>query len=443
MSELVSKKHPNVLVWLFLTEMWERFSYYGMSSLLFLYLITNGDAGGLGLSKIYAGQISGLYKGLVYVTPMLGGYLADKYLGNKKAIYIGATLMASGHLSLIFHEMEFFYLGLILLIFGNGFFKPNISTLVGFIYSDRFEFEHLRESAFTLFYIGINVGALIGTTVCGLLMKYYGWHYGFGAAGVAMLIGLLIFYIGQFEIRKYADLMGVNNKPKLNLNHPVEPLTKFQKDRMLYIIILSIFTVIFWLSYEQGSTSFLAFAENNVDLNMKYFELPVTLIQNFNPLFIVLLGLPIAYIWTRLSLISKNPTIVYKFIIGLFFISLGFMVIVFVLNDYNGTEKINITWVMLLFLLHTIGELCLSPIGLSMVSKYSPPHLASTMMGIFMGAIALANYLGGTIAGYMDEISNSWGIIGFFMIFVVLPLIAAFILFLLAKKLNYLKHDEN
>jgi POT family proton-dependent oligopeptide transporter len=443
MSTFINKKHPNVLIWLFLTEMWERFSYYGMSSLLFLYLITDVSNGGMGMSKIYAGQISGIYKALVYITPMLGGYMADKYLGNKKAIFIGAVLMALGHLSLVFENIAFFYLGLGLLIFGNGFFKPNISTLVGFVYGDKFGFEHLRESAFTLFYIGINTGALIGTTVCGLLMKYYGWHYGFGAAGVGMLIGLIVFTIGQKEIKFYADQMGVSGKTNVDHKQNAKPLTKVQKDKMTFVIILAFFTIIFWLSYEQGSTSLLAFSEQYLDLNLYFFELPVTLIQNFNPLFIMILGLPMAYLWTRLALIHKNPSIVHKFIIALLFISLGFILIVFVLKDFDGSSKINIIWIILLFLLHTIGELCLSPIGLSMVSKYSPPHLVNTMMGVFFGAIALANYLGGTAAGFMDVISEHWGIVGFFMIFVSLPLVAAIMLFLMVKRLNLLKHDED
>lgn len=448
--DVLNNKHPRVLIWLFLTEMWERFSYYGMRALLVLYLVTSISEGGLGWTEKASGQLYGFYTGLVYLTPMLGGYIADKYWGFKKSIIVGGVLMALGHGSLAMNSEIFFFIGLGLLILGNGFFKPNISSLVGNLYNKNEALKELKDSGFTIFYIGINLGAFLGTIVCSLLADKYGWHYGFGAAGIGMLVGLIMFSLVKHKIEE-PSIVKSNSEIKIES----VKLSKSEKNKLIVILVLAIFQITFWLAYEQAGSSINLFTHNYVDRNIvlppimgqlfvevnalgQYiYEIPAAAFQSVNALFIIMLGLPVSSLWKWLAQKNKNPSSPVKFAMGLLFLSLGFIVLIAgAVNVEKG--QVNLVWVLLLYLFHTVGELCLSPVGLSMVNKYSPKRMLGAMMGVWLFSIAIANYIGGALSGYMEEIAKSSSIINFFMIFVVIPIIAAILLLMLSNRLNSL-----
>lgn len=446
------KRHSKVLIWLFLTEMWERFSYYGMRAILVLYLVTAISEGGLGWSEMASGQLYGIYTGLVYLTPLIGGYIADKYWGFKSSIIVGGILMALGHGALAIKSDYAFFAGLSLLIIGNGFFKPNISSLVGEIYSKNDDLKALKDSAFTIFYMGINLGAFLGTLVCGYLAQAYGWHYGFGAAGIGMIVGLIVFSLTKHHIQ---EPVKISSQQQIE---QAKPLTKIEKDKLLVIFILAFFQITFWLAYEQAGSSVNLFTHTYVnkiielpniigswfiqaDAMGKYmFDIPTAWFQAINAFLIIVLGLPFSALWKWLAIKNKNPSSPTKFALGLIFLSIGFMVLIV---GATGVAKGHVHWCWLVFmyLLHTVGELCLSPVGLSMVTKMAPVKLAGTMMGVWFLAIAIANYIGGALSGYMQEISKASSISNFFMIFVTIPMVAAVVLLVFSKKLTKLMHD--
>ncbi|NRY57589.1 POT family proton-dependent oligopeptide transporter [Clostridium acetobutylicum] len=333
-------KHPPGLYMLFFTEMWERFSYYGMRALLVLYLTTKFVQGGLGVSDATATSLYGTFTSLVYLTPIAGGYISDRYLGQRKAITIGGIIMAIGQLTLFSSQsMTALYIGLFLLIIGNGFFKPNISTLVGHLYPDG---DKRRDSAFTIFYMGINLGSFFAPLICGTLAEtvmattkagqiiHYGFRYGFLVAGVGMIIGQIIFNslsnkflgdIGKVPVTKIKTGTNAENKNR--------PLTRQEKNRTIVICILAAFVIIFWTGYEQAGSSFTLYTQNFLNRNVGSFEVPVSWFQSLNPLFILILGIPMSKLWLKLAS-SKNGdlSIPTKMALGLILLGLGFLLMV-------------------------------------------------------------------------------------------------------------------
>ncbi|KAA5547944.1 peptide MFS transporter [Adhaeribacter rhizoryzae] len=434
----IAEKHPSSLYMLFFTEMWERFSYYGMRALLTLYLISEVSRGGLGWTSAEAGQLYGIYTGLVYVTPLIGGYLADKFLGYRSAVIIGGILMALGHASLAIEPMPFFYAGLGLLIIGNGFFKPNISSMVGQLYPEG---SKLKDSAYTIFYMGINMGAFLGSLICGYLGENIGWHYGFGAAGVGMVLGLVQFYIGRHRLGKIG--LKPERKAANVVNTPKEPLTKVERDRLVVILTLSFFSILFWLAFEQAGSSMNIFAYKFTDRTIFGWEVPATWFQSINAFFIFTLAPFFSMLWVKLAKKNLDPSGPFKFAIGLFLLGLGFAVLVFgSLSIPQGAETagVSMIWLVLAYLLHTMGELCLSPVGLSFVNKLSPARLIGVMFGVWFFASAIGNYIGGALAGMIDEMAKTQSMSSFFLIFVGIAFVAAFLLFLLSRKLVKLMH---
>jgi POT family proton-dependent oligopeptide transporter len=428
-----NQKHPKGLYLLFFTEMWERFSYYGMRALLILFLVSEVSTGGLGWSSVHAGQLYGLYTGFVYVTPLIGGYLADKFLGSRYAVMIGATLMALGHGSLAFDSMFAFYLGLILLVLGNGFFKPNISSMVGQLYPDG---SPLKDSGYTIFYMGINIGAFLGILICGYLGERVGWHYGFGAASVGMILGLVLFASLQFM------LGDVGLKPvKVKTVVETKPLTSDEKKRLYVIGVLAFFSMLFWLAFEQAGSSMNIFALKYTDrqLNWLNFEVPASWFQTINPLFIFILAPFFSMLWIELAKINKNPNGPLKFVAGLFLLGLGFLVLVVgasTIPPGAQSASVSMMWLIFAFLLHTMGELCLSPMGLSYVNKLSPKHLMGVMFGAWFLAAAVGNYIGGVLFGMIDEMVKTQSISNFFLIFVFITWGGVIVLFVLSFKLR-------
>ena len=387
--------HPVGLFMLFFTEMWERFSYYGMRALLVLYLVSevSSENAGLGWTSSEAGDLYGWYTMLVYITPIIGGILADKIFGFRKAIVIGAVLMTLGHLSLAFEPLPAFYLGLGLLIVGNGFFKPNISSIVGQLYSDD---SDKKDAGYTIFYQGINVGAFLGSILCGYLGETYGWHWGFGLAGIFMLIGLIQFQLSQ---KMFGDIGLAPVKNELDKEEKVkEPLTKKEKERLVVVGVLAFFSIFFWAAFEQAGTSLTLFAKENVNRMVGGWEMPATMTQFFNPFFIITFGSLFSWMWIKLDAMGKNPSIPMKFSYGILQLGAGFLVTLIGMQFVNDNFQVPLLTLVFLYMLHTTGELFLSPIGLSMVTKLAPKQIAGTAMGGWFLSFAMANYLAGAIA---------------------------------------------
>mgnify|MGYP001557810100 CR=1 FL=1 len=422
-------EHPSGLYFLFTVEMWERFSFYGMRALLMLYMIKS-----LGFQTEKAGTVYGYYTGLVYMTPLIGGYLADRYFGARFCIMIGGILMALGHFAMAFPGESIFYLALGLLIIGNGFFKPNISTMVGALYEEN---DARRDGGFTIFYMGINLGAFFSPLVCGTLGEKYGWHYGFAAAGVGMVIGLLTFLWGQ---KRYLGEHGLQPcRPKnSDASQPTVSLTREEWHKLYVIFFLVGFSIFFWASFEQAGSSLTLFADRSTDRMISFlkWEFPTSYFQSVNPFLIFILAPLFSSLWIRLSLSNRNPSAPLKFAGALFLVGLGFLLMIGAAKSFQAFGKVSIWWLMGVYFLHTIGELCLSPVGLSLVTKLAPAQFASLMMGTWFLSSFAANYVGGIFAGNYDAMLPTT----FFAIPLATAWGAALLLFLLTPKLKSWMH---
>ncbi|UYZ63925.1 peptide MFS transporter [Hymenobacter weizhouensis] len=457
--------HPPGLYLLFFTEMWERFSYYGMRGLLVLYLTKTALEGGLGIPEASASLIYGYFTGFVYFTPIIGGWLADKYIGQRRAILAGGILMALGQMFLFMQpslstQAAAFgmpwptMMGLLLLIIGNGFFKPNISTIVGKLYQQG---DPLRDAAFTIFYMGINAGAFLAPLVCGYLAENlfatknaagvitnYGFRYGFLAAGIGMILGQLAFnllgrkYLG--DVGMYPEGQGQDGSTTAAVK---QPLTKEETDRMAVIFIITLFVVFFWAGFEQAGSSLTLYTDKYIDREVFGFLIPTSWFQSVNPGFIVLLGAPVAALWMNLSRRGKDLSIPVKMGLGMVLLGVGFLFMVGAVLQRGGdvadqSIKASLLWLLATYLFHTIGELCLSPIGLSMVSRLSPPALTSMLMGVWFLAPFVAQIAGGYIAAYVEELGalKVFGLIAGFVI------LAGLILIAIARKLFRMMHGR-
>ena len=419
--------HPKGLYLLFAVEMWERFSYYGMRALLILYMVKY-----LMFNTAKAGHIYGMYTGLVYATPLIGGYIADRYLGARKCILVGGILMALGHFAMAFSSLTFFYTALGLLILGNGFFKPNISSIVGQLYEKN---DHRRDSGFTIFYMGINLGAFFSPLICGTLGEKINFHYGFAAAGVGMVIGLVIYMLGEKKFLTHHGLAPIHCKNKQVCDNSranlYKPITKEEKERIFVIFILMFFSIFFWASFEQAGSSLTLFADQSTNriIPFLHWEFPASYFQSVNPLLIILLAPLFSTMWIKLANINRDPSTPVKFIYGLLFVALGFALMVVASNISSVEGKVSSLWLLGVYFFHTIGELCLSPVGLSAVTKLSPLKFASILMGVWFLSSFFANLLGGVLAGNYDTMTHTI----FFMLPVLLTGGSAILLMFLTR----------
>ncbi len=406
--------HPKGLFLLFTTEMWERFSYYGMRAILVLTMVAGTEANnpGFGWTNAEALKLYGWYTGLVYLTPLFGGWLADNYLGQRKSIIIGGILMAIAQFTLassIPGNISLFYVGLAILILGNGFFKPNISTMVGDLYKEG---DNRRDGAFTIFYMGINVGAAIAPLVCATLGEdpSYGWRFGYMAAGVGMALSVII---QVFFAPKYLGNLGIEPSAKISLQQSSgekKPLTAEERDKLRVVFVLFIFVVLFWASFEQAGGLMTIYANDKTDRVISFlaFEVPTGWFQSLNPTYIVLLAPLFAAFWIKLG--PKNPSTPIKMVLGLILTSVGFMFMVGAVLDQQANGLASIWWLVLAYLFHTMGELCISPVGLSLVTKLAPLRLASLMMGVWF----LINFFSNLIAGYVGAFADELGELAIF-----------------------------
>ena len=566
-SELNQKTifdHPTGLFVLFFTEMWERFSYYGMRAILVLFLTSSIMNEGWGWERADALELYALYTGLVYLTPLIGGILADKYLGYRYATVMGALIMALGHgsMALEYYADAFFFLGIGLLIIGNGLFKPNISSIVGQLYKDD---DIRKDGAYTIFYMGINAGAFLGILLCGYLGEKVGWHWGFGLAGIFMFFGMLQFYFAQSifgsiglkpDVKKESFsvigfLIGIWNAIKYGLSNIPRVvslilslvlivisitffeyintiltfalvflavlvfgisfkrnLTAIEWDRIVVILVFSAATIFFWWAFEQAGGSMTIFANDYTERNLtgdsatifktvntiitivpmavityvlyklfqnifqKYFisnfflglsfviiwgiviwminnefseeatEIPASWFSVLNSLFIILFAPVFSKIWAS----KYNPSGPVKFSIGLILLGLGFGFLAYgsMSIPYGAqTASVSIFWLVFAYLFHTLGELCVSPVGLSYVSKLAPMRLVGLMFGFWLLSSFFANLFGGLTGSYIDVISEQAGLSGFFLIFALIPVGAGIVMFLLNGILKRKMHGFN
>jgi len=559
--------HPVGLFILFFTEMWERFSYYGMRAIFVLFLVSTIEDGGFGWERSEALTWYAWYTGLVYATPLIGGWLADRYFGYRNAVIYGALLMTLGHVSLAFELFPTFVLGIALLIAGNGLFKPNMTPIVGQMYPDG---SPLKDGAYTIFYMGVNAGAFLGIAICGYMGENVGWNIGFGLAGIFMFFGLLQFRFGQgvfgnlggkpekLSPKEIAEKFGETEVPftsadrnmligsivlliatvvglnVIELENPLymipialpfivwtvifllRRMNKYptiERDRLKVIGILSFFVIFFWLAFEQAGGTMTIFARDYTardlttggsQLTFQVLSLVLTFIpmailtwvlvmlgkhlvkpfpltilftgisfaiiwgiiiwinyQNFynenlevpaswfgtlNSFFIISMAPFFSWMWVKLSGSPLNPSGPLKFALGLFLLGLGFVALVIgasTIPQGAKTASVSVIWLILAYFFHTVGELFLSPVGLSFVNKLSPMRLMALMFGVWYLANFVANTAGGIIGSYIDKITEVTSMSAFFMIFVVSSFAAALALVLLNKPLKRLMHGVN
>ena len=432
-----TRGHPKGLYLLFTTEMWERLSYYGMRALLVLYM-TDKTRGGLGWSEEKALEVYGIYTGLVYLTPVVGGWLADRYLGQRVSILLGGFLMMLGQFLLAVPGAvePIFYGGLGLLIAGNGFFKPNISTMVGGLYAPG---DSRRDGAFTIFYMGINLGALLAPVVSGTLGEKIGWTWGYASAGVGMGLGILGFLFLAKRLLGDVGLAPKKVERKADVATPKAALTRVEIDRIIVILVLAVFVIFFWAAFEQAGGLMNLYTDNKVDRAVFGWEVPTTWFQSVNPIFILLLGPIFAEMWTTLGRRSKDPSIPAKMAMGLLLVSFGFVFMLGASRQSETAGKAALMWVVAAYFFHTAGELCLSPVGLSMVTKLAPTRFASLLMGVWFIANAVANYLAGLIGGYAEKL----GEFDLFLAITIATAVAGVVLLGLAPMLKRMMHGAD
>ena len=393
--------HPVGLFILFFTEMWERFSYYGMRGILVLYVATSATAidPGLGWTNKDAIWLYGWYTMLVYVASIPGGWLADQFLGQKKTVILGGLLLCFGHGILAVPQDWAFFTGLILIILGVGGLKPNISTMVGGLYKEG---DIRRDSGFTIFYIGINIGAFLASITVGLVAYYYGWHYGFGLAGIGMLIGQLVFMWGLKFLKGVGEFSGGNEVSEEVKAAAKRPLSKIEKDRVAVLLISFLIVVVFWGAFEQAGGLMNLYTDAKVDrtIGLSWLEeIPAAVFQSLNAGYIIIFGTVIGAYWIRRKRKKRESSSIFKMAIGTMIMGLGYVFMVFASQEASTEAfgKAAMIWVFLAYLFHTIGELCTSPVALSFITKLAPLKYASIMMGVYFAATGFGNKLAGSI----------------------------------------------
>jgi POT family proton-dependent oligopeptide transporter len=413
-----NRRHPPGLYVLFFTEMWERFSYYGMRSLLVYYMIKH-----LQITQERSSQIYGLYTGFVYFTPLFGGILADRVLGQRRTVIVGGVLMAIGHFLMAFENL--FYGALLFLILGNGAFKPNISTQVGALYAPG---DHRRDRAFSLFYMGINLGAFFSPLVCGTLGEKIGFSWGFSAAGVGMIIGLLIYLWGQKYLAP--DLIMQKTRPELRMSP--EPMTREEWLKIGAIFVMMALSVVFWSVYEQQGNTMALWADANTDRMIAGWEMPASWFQSFNPLMIFFLVPVLNMFWARQDRRGKEPSSIAKMGIGCMLLGMAFLILIPPARELAVHPKASLWWLTGCTFVLTIGEVYLSPIGLSLVTKIAPARIVSMMMGVWFLSSFFGNYLSGYLGTFWGKMPRE----NYFLLMFSLSLAAGLAFLALLKPLK-------
>ena len=441
--------HPIGLVPLFFTELWERFSYYGMRSILILYLTSTAAQGGLGFDVKQASSIYGWYTMAVYLTALPGGWIADYLTGARLAVLIGGIIIAFGHFSMVFHSTNLVFLGMALIAIGTGLLKPNISVMVGKLYGDK---DPRRDSGFSIFYMGINIGALLAPLAVGYLAKgetfkafltsigqdpANSWHWGFGAAGVGMVLGLIVYLLSTRTLAGVGDKIPRALKVGGN-TVPAPALTPSDWKRIAAILILFVFTILFWAAYEQKGASLNLFADKNVATEFAGKSFPAPFLQSLTPFFVIFLTPLFALLWATLK--DRQPSSPAKFTLGLLLIGTAYLLMI-PAAILTAQGRVSFWWLVGLYFLEVCGEMCLSPVGLSMVTKLAPVRFVGLMMGGWFLATSLGNKLAGYLSGFFvandpSRLRNLYGGIAFGL------LGSAVLLFLLLPTIKKLMGDR-
>ena len=482
--------HPRGLSTLFFTEMWERFSYYGMRALLLLYMTAPLAAGGLGFDTARGGAIYGLYTSMVYMTALPGGWIADRLIGQRRAVLYGGILIACGHFSMAFPTLTSFYLGLFLIVVGTGLLKGNVSVIVGALYGQA---DVRRDAGFSIFYMGINIGAFVAPLVCGYLGQRVDWHLGFAAAGVGMVLGLVQYIAGG----KYLGTAGLHPAPAVSPEAAAQlkqraaiaaavlvvilavlgagaysgaiPVTAIQiadgagyflliltlaffgwlffsggwtprERKHLYVIgVLFLAAALFWSVFEQAGSTLNLFADRDTNNVVFGYEYPSSWFQSLNSAFIFVLAPVFAWLWVRMGRAGKEPSSPAKFALGLVFVGLGFAILIVAAQLSAQGVKVSPMWLTMTYLLHTIGELALSPVGLSAMTKLAPVRIAGLVMGVWFLASSAGNYIGGRVSGFYE----SFALPSLFGAVAAFAIVAGLVLFVFVKPMKQLMGEVN
>jgi len=427
--------HPKGLFILFFTELWERFSYYGMRAILVLYLTaktTELTNPGLGWTSTEALALYGWYGMMVYFMGIFGGAIADKWLGQKKSVIVGGILIILGQFSLTFVSMTMFYTGLVLLVCGVGLLKPNISTMVGGLYKKG---DAKRDAGFTLFYIGINIGALAAPLLVGYFGEKVDWHLGFSLAGFGMIIGQVVFVFGGKYLKDVGNLL---KHSKTESHLATQPLSKMEKDRIIVLMISFLIVIVFWAAYEQAGGLMNLYARDSVDRFVFGFEVPTSWFQSLHAFYVVILGAPMAWFWLKWGNMGKESSAIFKMAVGMIIMSISFLALMGAVYDASISMlgKAPIYWLLFSYLLHVVAELSISPVALSFITKLAPAKYASLMMGTYFAITGLGN----KAAGMLGEAAQEAGEMAIFAIISVACLLVGILLFFLVKKLKVLAH---
>ncbi len=425
--------HPMGLYILFFTEMWERFSYYGMRAILVLYITgkTIGENPGMGWTSKEALALYGWYTMLVYVASIPGGLIADKLIGQRKSVLLGGLILCVGHTVLAITQDWAFYTGLGLIIAGVGLLKPNISTMVGGLYKKG---DERRDKGFTIFYIGINIGAFLSSLIVGYVGEKIGWHYGFGLAGIGMALGMVVYVWGQKYLKGVGEFLGAKDNPNKALMN--KPLTKIEKDRMLVMFLSFLLIIVFWGAFEQAGGLMNLYTMEKTDRMLGGFEVPASWFQSINAGFIILFGTAVAGFWYRWKINGREGSSLFKMAIGLIIMGLGFLFMRFASQEFEATGSSAMYWLVLAYLFHTIGELCASPVALSFITKLAPLKYGSFMMGAYFAATGFGNKL----AGLIGEYASGAGETATFTGIVIFTVLVGVIVLALLKPLKRLTH---
>ena len=482
--------HPRGLSTLFFTEMWERFSYYGMRALLILFMTTPLAAGGLGFNTATAGAVYGLYTSMVYMTSLPGGWIADRLIGQRRAVLYGGMLIASGHFSMAFPSLATFYLGLFLIVIGTGLLKGNVSVIVGRLYAAN---DIRRDAGFSIFYMGINLGAFVAPLVCGYLGQRVNWHVGFAAAGSGMVLGLVQYVAGS----RYLGDAGLYPAPAANpeaaarlraraalwglaavvaviafgfgvYTHAI-PITAKQiadaagyvlliitvgffawlfmsgnwtpeERKRLYVIgIFFLASALFWSVFEQAGSTLNLFAYRNTRTVLFGWHFPSSWFQSLQPLFIICLAPVFAWVWLRLARAGAEPSTPAKFALGLVFAGAGFAVLIAAAKLAEQGIQVSPMWLTVTYFLHTCGELSLSPVGLSAMTKLAPMRIAGLMMGVWFLATSVGNYIGGRVAGLYE----AWPLPSLFAAVATFAILAGLLLIAFSKRIRRMMGEVN
>jgi len=426
-------RHSKGLQLLFMTEMWERFSFYTLRALLVLYMAGKVSEGGLGWSKSDAITVYGIYMGVAYLTPLIGGYLADRFIGQRTSTMIGAVMMAIGHFFMAFNDIFFFYAALSLVALGNGFFKPCLTSILGELYDDAEESQ--RDGAFSIFYMGINIGGAISGFAAGWALKAYGYDLGFSIAGIGMLISLLIFWWGK---DKYLGTVGLKPQVKMEDDH-VKPLTAEERSRLWVVFFIFLLIVFTYIAWEQLGGLVPLFIRDSVDRTLWGLELSVPFFSSLNPIMIIFLAPVLSLLWLWLGKRGKDPFLGAKMGIGFLAMTIGFLLLGWMTSVVSQTDGMLVgsEWIILFNFFIVIGELCITPISWAAATKLAPPSYTTRAMALMLAGSGIGAYLAGVLGSYVDSLGE---IVIFYVLTGGLLLMAVFC-FLINGKLKQLSHE--